>query len=636
MRVRGSRLVLGFGALLVLMAGAMMFLRYQERDLPFVRNEPVRVPAAAGELLAKEPVDLAEARPAPARTAEAGDAPAKEDAPPAAAASTLVHGRVLDVLGSGLPDLPIAQASSPAHVWTRSDAGGRFELPSADDDLVVADTDWYTLRSGEAVEQAGTGGMLVIAARATRLAGVVLDPQGAPVAGALVRFRLPHTVFARFPEPLDRLREPRQEETESGADGTFELRAAGVERAQLFVSREGFETRSFPAPGVDRGDLVLTLAPDGEDGEIRIEGVVVHADGSPAAEADVLLADRNVRTDGTGRFALKSPRWIEESAPLCAVLPGLQAAVVPEFGAILRGAGAELPPQRLVLGAPTLGIEGFVVDADGAPKPGWTVQPIDPVLLLEGHIPPRSVEAVGLRGSLGTRTAADGSFELRGLFDRAYRLQATSGTELLRVESAPIPAGSRNARIVVPADARIPRVAGVVVGVDGRPVEGVLVRIVLVTFRTRNGYTMEHSQGMTTGADGRFELKDVPRRDASLDLWGDGIVPEKFEYADRGDLEDLRVEVVRRLHLRVEGVPPGSNVGTIEVHDARGERLQVMGFQGGGWWSSTSAAIEGGITPILAVPETARSVAFVGRGDAGVLGTRPIAFTPGEITVVRW
>src|SRR5204862_411539 len=124
-------------------------------------------------------------------------------------------------------------------------------------------------------------------------------------------------------------------------------------------------------------------------------------------------------------------------------------------------------PVRLVLGPEPLSIAGRIVDAADQPKSGWIVALVDGTNFTEGLIPPESAEAAMGGGNASAETDDHGAFVLRGLLDREYRLQAFSSHEMLKIESGPIAAGTHDARLVVPADARVPRISGRVLARDG-------------------------------------------------------------------------------------------------------------------------------------------------------------------------
>ena len=166
-------------------------------------------------------------------------------------------------------------------------------------------------------------------------------------------------------------------------------------------------------------------------GFARIDGQVLHLDGSPAPSALVRLGVAETRTDNDGRFVLDLASPSE--ADLVAFEPGFAPCIRPAYGA---GLVAGEDHTRLVLGEPTLAITGQVVDAEGKPLAGWSVE-------LEGIDP---LAALGLRSAART--------------DRAGRFTLTdvpAGLQILRalkdghapVLSTPVDAGASGVKLVV-------------------------------------------------------------------------------------------------------------------------------------------------------------------------------------------
>jgi hypothetical protein len=124
----------------------------------------------------------------------------------------------------------------------------------------------------------------------------------------------------------------------------------------------------------------------------RLTGLVVLADGAPAAGARVKLGGQSTRAGSDGRFELALAAELAD-ADLVAHLAGFEPAFLPRFGLSAH-------EVRLVLGPETLALTGTVVDASGAPLKGWSVE-LDGLDALRDH---------GLREPV--RTDQDGRFVL--------------------------------------------------------------------------------------------------------------------------------------------------------------------------------------------------------------------------------
>ncbi len=544
------------------------------------------------------------------------------------------YGLVLDLEGQPVPGVAIAPRHDPQSPIATSGGDGSFPLADADIELVVVDPRWSTLFDTEPLDRNGRRVVLVLVAPAIRIAGRVQDSTGVGVEGAELVLKTPAASFASFPEPLDHARHPRATNARTDSRGAFEFVIPSLPRATLLVSKPEFESASIGAPTASRDDLSITLAARIVRGQRTIRGSVVHPDSTPAANATVRFGEDSTTTDVEGRFVLALEQEPSDPLPLVAGKRGFQAAIQPDFTTTVNSSPGPLPEQRLVLGPPPLAIEGRVVDHEGRPKKGWIVQPVDPTLIRDGHIPPECVEALAIGESVRATSGEDGTFRLEGLQDRAYRLQAHSAEELVRVESDSIASGSRNVRIVVPADARFARLEGVVVAHDGSGIAGVRVRAALIVYRTKWGYTMEHSEGVTTDPDGRFALANAPRSSSKLDVDGDLVLPASYELGAHVDGEIVRITAARRCHLRVEGVPPNASIDAVEVLDASGSSLSLVLFHSGGTMTSTRVPLTEGATPVFAVAETARTIVFHGEVRPGI--SRALVLRPGEITVVGW
>src|SRR5690606_25339474 len=192
-----------------------------------------------------------------------------------------------------------------------------------------------------------------------------------------------------------------------------------------------------------------------------------------------------IESDGAGRFTVRLRRGER---------PERVSAVHREFGAVTALLGAEPgapgssaeTPLLLQFPAEPAAVRGQVVDADGEPVAGarvWT-----PDLTYFGMVPyeqhgqqfatDASVE--GLAGgdhalSLATTSAADGSFELRGLMPRRYAWFALAPRDL--AGAGPVfaaPGESVELRVLAPRPSKI---AGRVVSRSGTPLPGVRVAL---------------------------------------------------------------------------------------------------------------------------------------------------------------
>jgi len=429
-------------------------------------------------------------------------------------------------------------------------------------------------------------------------------------------------------------------ETVSGGGGRFRLaRIPAAVGGRLLVTRSGYRSLDAEAPAETRTDLELALEPVGEE-EPWVIGIVLRAEGTPAKKAKVRLDDLATQTDADGRFELEKG-WAQPAAPLVAALPGLQPALVPGAGAWMEQEFPP-PPVHLVLGGPTLSIRGVVLDAAGQPRGGLQVGLFDGTVATPDQVPFELVEDLARGKKVETKSDRKGAFELEGLAARTYVLQVFDPKSLLLVRSDPVPAGTADLVLRLPADAFLPRVAGRVVARDGTPLEGVQVSVRMVTASAGGAFSWETGRSATTDAGGAFQLAGVPRRFATIGLTGDSIgasiIDEVVELDPQADLEHLTLSVARRCHFRVEldaalVASGGQLPDSISVLDAEDRHLAVYTIQGRGWSSSTLHHLNGLESHTLAVSEEARTLVLL--QGTGELRRLPVDLVPGEVTVVR-
>jgi hypothetical protein len=243
--------------------------------------------------------------------------------------------------------------------------------------------------------------------------------------------------------------------------------------------------------------------------------------------------------------------------------------------------------------------------------------------------------ARGKNKKVATKSDRGGRFELGGLLTRDYVVQAYEEGSLLMLRSPPTPAGTQDLVLRVPADA-FQRLAGVVVARDGTPLADVRVDPILVTASCGGASSWDHGEGVSTDANGRFELARIPRQYVALQANGDGVMPQSFELDEARPGEELRLSLARRCHFRVElgtaGTAAAATPEFISALDADGVTLSLNSFEGNGWSASTYAHLAELGTHPLAVSEDARTLVFW-RGDEE-LGRVALMLVPGEVLVI--
>jgi len=320
-------------------------------------------------------------------------------------------------------ELPRAEA--------RTDARGAFrlEVRPGSRALELHAADLALIGSGRPQQPLGEETLLFLAAPAVRVEGRVLDAHAAAYpddAGGLVRRG-------------DTL-QPERTTTRTDDDGRFVFeRLPAVAGAWLSAEKDGEGTGralDLSAGAPDGLTLVLWVEPEPE--RLRLVGTVLRPDGAPASEARVILAGTASATDETGAFEL-TPASAPGDADLFVVEAGYDPLVVPAFGAGLMGPGT-VSAGVLRLPATRLALSGRVTDAAGNSL-CVALELLDPTRV--DGLDPTLEQAASSTPFRTPSTAADGSFELRGLLDREYRLRADGA------EFGPFRAGTRDLHLVV-------------------------------------------------------------------------------------------------------------------------------------------------------------------------------------------
>jgi len=340
-----------------------------------------------------------------------------------------------------------------------------------------------------------------------KLAGHVLDADGAAVAGA--------TVVAASPGHPPH-------ETTTRADGAFSVDATTTD-VSLSARKEGFAQAHLEVPA---GGAVLDL-------ELRLHvaaavaGVVVDAAGKPVSGAFVECdgTEANATTDDAGHFELP------------AAADGCRAtAMHPELG---RSSPTELSAgdrNRIEMVAPG-GITGSVADELGHPVPRY-------LLSIESFVPlPGSLPAPWGRGDRVDDPG--GNFSLEGLSAGKYVLVASAeGRPPAKSDPIDVEAGRVTSGVTIVLD-KGGTLSGIVTDRDThRPIVGVRVRLDAVTSSgasaVRPGVTDEtgtyHLDGVPNGPFSvRLSHGDYNDRIVSLDGSNSHDLHEDIDLSPAGD-----------------------------------------------------------------------------------------------------
>jgi len=338
----------------------------------------------------------------------------------------------------------------------------------------------------ERVDATGRGSITearIELARGVRVRGTVVDPAGAPVAGAQV---VVEDVTEPFPV-TDRTREVAV----TDAEGAWELAAvrSGTFR---FVAHHAPHARGASAPVVvdgthDRAGVAIRLAA----GRV-LSGRVVRVGGERVAGAQVRVVVTN------GGFAWRGARTTHTGGDGRFTLAGLPAAAVDvvavgEAGASRRQvvdlAGPSPAPVTLVLDVVDT-IAGVVVSPSGEPVPEARVL-ADPV----GADTLDDQREWRLRGPQRDVADAGGTFRFSGLPPGSYRLRAVEAgapdARLTLQRGTIVEVGAQDVRLVIAGRGRV---RGRVQLADGTAPRLIAVSVGAAPAR------------MFSAGDGRFEV----------------------------------------------------------------------------------------------------------------------------------
>jgi len=425
--------------------------------------------------------------------------------------------------------------------------------------------------------------------RAEPLAGRVRGPDGAPVAGALVRL----VARGRADGPVTGTAQPQEATT--GADGQFRFATAAAELNELRVRAAGFAPARVrnAKPGALPREISL------EPGH-SLSGVVRKKDGRPAAKA-------LVRWEGGDAES----RWVEtgvDGSFRLADLPKRRGTVVADGGEDgFAEAGGAMPgsAEPLVLSlAPPAILEGRTLDAS-------TLKPVSRVRL----------EVASGFGRFTARTGPDGRYRVRGLRPGSATVRAEEPRHVPWTRhSVPVEKGAtRTLDVLLTRGATL---SGRVVDEDGRPVAGAGVSLLSSSESSLDAAVRLWGEAsrLRTRPDGSFTATRLPPGENQRL----SVQHPEFERGTVGGISLVAggtrsgvVVTIRRgvvLTGRVSD-PDGNPIAGAEV--SAGRSFSVRSSSGG---SLTQVRVE-----MMEAPRTARS------GGDGAFELRGLA--PGSVSV---
>ncbi len=649
----------------VLAASALWFGRGAGEDAG--RDAPIAAVASPERASVKDSSESAVDVADPERTADRRAEPlATELAPGAvasAAKSSSLRVRVLDASARALTGHALRIAGSDQRAESDRQGYVAFALDAERARIESAEPDWVTVRSAEWRRDSDLA-LTVIVAPAIELAGEVVGDWGEPLEGARVELVAPEDFARRFSDPLDATSVARFE-TAADAQGAFSLsRVPAIAGAMLRASHEDRTPIAQDSPQASTANLRFVLSEVPRAPGRALEGRVIRRDGTPASAARVASGLTVARTDEQGAFVLDLAR-VSDADRVVAIEEGSLPGVYE------RGDRAWPARIEIVLGEPSLAIEGRVVDADGKPRSGarvWIAEPTPFGVL--GTRPlrleflasgaPLPKDAVRTLADLPTQdgtqefhsarpandpdaliawvvTDADGRFELRGLLDRAYVLNVLDTRLHFGTITEPIQAGRRGVLVELPPDdlALHRKLRGLVVTRRGDPVAGVsilpFVSPVSAAERvfggTVNVSRFFEGESVRSSADGSFELVYVPRMHVSFQLAGDAIGYAYASVEDVVDPANHRFVVSVRVRVEIELADP-SYADSARASDDDGLTVQFLDVRADGYSNYAELRLANGRSGSVVLPSDAVTITLWRAGE--LVETIPVRLVPGE------
>jgi len=504
----------------------------------------------------------------------------------------VVEGAVLDPAGRPLADVPIELGAQPADgrvpvATTRTTAAGTFRMERipAGRYLARARPRSFAVATAAVAAQAGTISRTTLRVQAlVALAGRIQDDHGTPVPMAHV------LAFA-----VAEASAPTFHEARADAAGRFTLRDLTAGTYRLLIDAPGLGTASAGPVAAPDPDVVIILP-----GESRSVTGLVTRQGHPAARVrvhlggDAVFEPRVTETDAAGRFAF--PGLGPGTYALRAESGDLVSPVV---SGVAVGVASQLRQVDLEL-APAGTVHGRVVDDRGAALADATVR-MD-LIPATGLWPPLETDGAGAWTS---PPLPPGKYLLRARRP-GFTARRTSIVEVTAGGAAPASADATTLVLV-----RTGEISGRVVTDDGAPVAGARVQdrsaaveqlgVVSSSLpgaaaaaalppgaRPLNGGRAGTRQ-VTTGADGRFVLTDVPPGRLRLEILQPSLVPYRGKplvlppdgHLDLGALVLSRAALVMGRVSDADGTPVGGARVAVRPGDGAGAALYaVTGVEG--------------------------------------------------------
>ncbi len=292
-----------------------------------------------------------------------------------------------------------------------------------------------------------------------------------------------------------------------------------------------------------------------------------------------------------------------------------------------------------------------MIDAEGSPLAAGEVWVADPTFFGSTNPTrprPSHVEDI-LAGEPdgGWRTVETdekGQFEIGGLLDRDYRLEAMDPETLLRV-GVTAHGGSTDVVLELPTGELYAELRGRVVDRHGSAISGASIHPMCDAFREHyqgQVISTRHAEvaGTTTDDSGHFVLERVPQNLAYLRIDGEEILPLEWGRSEQSllaligeDPAEIEIVVPRRCHVKVELIDP-ARAAEVAFLDSDGEPVDANVMQGNSRRTTERVSFVEGRTPTLAVTDAAVTLVLYLAGEE--VHRESIELGSGELNLLRY
>ncbi|MHC5063282.1 MAG: sigma-70 family RNA polymerase sigma factor [Planctomycetota bacterium] len=571
-----------------------------------------------------------------------------------------IQGRVIDlrgqpVAGVTLTDQPplrdVTPASSklefpePAKDLGQSDDTGLFDITLASlpmDCFGVAEPWMLTYSQPPKRNEREQTGIMVVVAPSLEVSGRIYDQDGQPLGGVMVAgdWDIPSGLSM----PLDKLRSFRRfAGTQSDDEGVFLVDRVPGGGCSLVFRKPGYHRVRVEVPVEGLDEQVIRMRKGGEE-EIILRGTVVDAQNRLVEGARVGLDMTETRTDRYGSFELVLPESsLVPTYSLVAGKAGHQSLIIEKFGSQAKRHAERDEALELRLPGPSLSITGRLIDAEGNPLARMPIFPWqEPRAFREMTAEDLGVDenrapydVAGNPIYAHSVSSSEGVFNIEGLRRKDYRLRLYDPKKLFVFTTDPIPAGSEDVEIRLPADVLREKITGTLRTSDGNPVAGASVSYWMEGISNEVSIVRQGGMVGKTDADGRFELKDIPRYGGTLGFSAESISTLEHELAPEAPGTDLELTALRMGHFQVEVVTNADKATGCYVLDAEGNQLQITKRTLGAVSVSSWLQLKDGKSAVVAVSELATTLVIHG-GPDGELARLPMRCVPGEVLQLRY